>query len=383
MKEDKSMKKVRMFLFVFCLSLMFGASAHSASQPIKILAPMALTGGLAGVEQYAKEGAEMAAEQINTAGGVKGRPIQLIFEDCASTVPGAVNAMKKLLSTNPDATAVFGGMMSHFALAWDPIIREAKLPLVTGGSNVKLTAQGNPWIFRIRPNDETQTELLAKYIVQSLGAKSIGIFYDTNEYGKGGMESITRAFAGLGVKPTIVEAENTGDKDFTPQFLKFRGAKIDTLVAWNHPVEAALTVRFWQQSGKPFRLIGCPSYPPGQPTWSMVKQSAEGVMALADVAITDSSSSAIKDLAERYKAKHNKEFSTPVVNGYDAIIVLSQAMEKVGPDRELIRDVLHKGTYKGAMTEYNFDEKGDGAWEVSITEIKDGKVHEIERIRLK
>lgn len=379
------MKRIGTFVTItFCLALIAATSVFGAAPtPIKILAPLAMTGGLAGVEQYAKEGAEMAVEEINAAGGIKGRPIQLIFEDSASTVPGAVNAMNKLLSTNPDATAIFGGMMSHFALAWDPILRDAKLPFVTGGSNVKITAQGNPWVFRIRPNDETQTELLAKYIVQGLKAKSIGIFYDTNEYGKGGMESITRAFAKLGVKPAIVEAENTGDKDFTPQFLKFREAKIDTLIAWNHPVEAALTVRFWQQMGKPFRLIGCPSYPPGEPTWGMVKQSAEGVMALTDAAITESSSKALKDLAAKYKAKYKREFNIPVVNGYDSITVLAQAIGKVGPDREKIKDVLHKGTYKGVMTNYGFDEKGDGAWEVSVTEINGGKVKEIERVRLK
>ena len=197
------------------------------------------------------------------------------------------------------------------------------------------------------------------------------------------MESITRALAKLGVKPTIVEAHNTGDKDFTPQFMKFRDAKIDSLIAWNYPVEAALTIRFWQQTGKPFRLIGCPSYPPGEPTWGMVKQAADGVMALTDIALTESSSKALKDLAAKYRAKYKREFNTPVINGYDAITVLALAIEKAGPDHDKIRDMLHRGTYKGVMTGYSFDEKGDGAWEVSVTEIKEGKVNQIERVRLK
>ena len=369
---------------LFCMVCMAGMQSYAASSvPIKILVPMALTGPLAGIEEYAKAGAEMAVEDINGAGGVKGRPIQLVYEDCTSTVPGAVNALNKLLSTNPDGTAIFGGMMSPFALAWDPILRETKLPFLTGGSNVKITAQGNPWIFRMRPNDEIQTVLFAKYIVQSLKAKSVGIFYDTNEYGKGGMESLTRALAKLGVKPAIVEAHNTGDKDFTPQFMKFRDAKIDALIAWNYPVEAALTIRMWQQTGRPFRLLGCPSYPPGEPTWGMVKQAAEGVMALADVALTESSSKALKDLAAKYQAKYKRGFNNPVVNGYDAINVLGQGLNKAGPDREKLRAALHTGTYNGVMTGYTFDEKGDGVWEVSVAEIKGGKVNEIERVRLR
>ena len=380
-----------MRVIIAVLSVMLGmacvigtTSSYAASPaPIKILVPMALTGPLAGVEEYAKAGAEMAAEDINAAGGVKGRPIQLVFEDCTSTVPGAVNALNKLLSTNPDAVAVFGGMMSPFALAWDPIIRDAKIPFVTGGSNVKITAQGNPWVFRVRANDETQTVLLSQYVVQSLKARNVGLFYDTNEYGKGGMESITRALAKLGVKPTIVEAHNTGDKDFTPQFMKFRDAKIDALIAWNYPVEAALTIRMWQQMGKPFRLVGCPSYPPGEPTWGMVKQAAEGVIALADVAITKSSDKALQELAARYKAKYKKEFNNPVGNGYDGISVLAQGLKKAGPDREKLRTALRTGTYKGVMTAYTFDDKGDGVWEVSVAEIKGGGVNEIERVRLK
>jgi hypothetical protein len=62
---------------------------------------------------------------------------------------------------------------------------------------------------------------------------------------------------------------------------------------------------------------------------------------------------------------------------------LAQAIEKAGINYDDIREALHKGTYKAVMTDYSFDEKGDGAWEVSITEIKDGKVNEIERVRLK
>ena len=368
---------------VFCFALLVQGIPASAAPSIKILVPTAMTGGLSGVEQFCREGAEMAAEEINAAGGVKGRPLQLVLEDCTSTVPGAVNALNKLLSSNSDAVAIYGVLMSHFALAWDPIVRKAQLPFLTGGSNIKITAQGNPWIFRIRPNDGIQTELLAKYIVEKLKANKIGIFYDTNEYGKGGMENVSAALNKLGVKPVIVEAHNTGDKDFTPQFLKFRNAKIDILIAWNHPLEAALTVRHWQQIGRPFKLVGCPSYPPSDPTWSMVKEAAEGVQALIDAVVTEGSSASVKDLALKYKNRYKKEFNFAAINGYDAIKILSQAIEKGGAEPDKIRETLHKGVYKGLMTSYQFDAKGDGVWEVSITEIKNGKINEIERIHFK
>jgi ABC-type branched-subunit amino acid transport system substrate-binding protein len=102
-------------------------------------------------------------------------------------------------------------------------------------------------------------------------------------------------------------------------------------------------------------------------------------MALADV-MPPSQLKALKDLAGSM-AKYKR--INPVVNGYDAINVLGQGLNKAGPDREKLRAALHTGTYNGVMTGYTFDEKGDGVWEVSVAEIKGGKVNEIERVRLR
>jgi branched-chain amino acid transport system substrate-binding protein len=88
-------------------------------------------------------------------------------------------------------------------------------------------------------------------------------------------------------------------------------------------------------------------------------------------------------LAARYKAKYKKEFTNAIGNGYDAINVLAQGLKKAGPERDKLRAALHTGTYKGVMTNYAFDDKGDGVWEVSVAEIKGGAVNEIERVRLR
>jgi len=368
---------------IFCVLVMLTTPFTAAAKPIKVLFPSSMTGRMAAIGQFCRQGTQLAVDEINAAGGLKGRPIKLIMEDTKSNVPGAVNAMHKLLAANPDADAIFAGVMSHFVLAWDPLIRKAGLPTFTGAQNVKITAQGNPWIFRTRPNDKTQTELLVKYLVEKMEAKKIGIFCVTNEYGKGGMENITAALNKRGMEPAIVEEHNAGDKDFTPQFMKFQKAQIDVLVVWNHAVESALTIRLWHQFGRPFKMIGCPGFPPTQPVWSMVKKAAEGVQATVDNVLTEESPKRILDVASRYKAKYKKNFNIVVGFGYDTIQILAQVINKAGTDPEKMRQYLHKGTFKGLLTDYDFDEKGDGGWQVSISQIRNGKAVEVQRMHLR
>jgi branched-chain amino acid transport system substrate-binding protein len=365
----------------FCVSLMIVSTVEGAEGPIKILYPATRTGMMVAADLECFEGIQLAEKEVNAAGGIKGRPIKLVIEDTTSTVPGAVQALQKLVSANVDAVATYGGVISPYALAWDPIIRKTRIPFFTGGTNVKITEQENPWIFRTRQNDRVQADILTDYIVDKMNAKRIGIFYDTGEYGRGGMENIVAALKKRGMTAAAIEAHNTGDKDFMPQFLKFKNAKIDVLIGWNFPVEASLTVRTWYQLGRPFKLVGGPSYPPSPLPWSMVKEAGEGVTAIMDSAITAKSPDDVRQLEAKYKAKFKREMSYFAINAYDNILIIKQAIEKVGTDPQKIRDALHSGTYKGLLSTYQFDAKGEGAREVSICQVKDGKLVELERIR--
>jgi branched-chain amino acid transport system substrate-binding protein len=381
-KGGVAMKKLWIFVtLVLCIGCMVASGAEGADGRLKVLYPITATGIMVTVDLENYEGVQLAVQEINAAGGIKGRPVEVVTEDTTSTVPGAVQALQKLVSANADAVAIVGSLSSPFALAWDPIIQKTGIPFFTGATNVKITEQKNPWIFRVRQNDRVQADIIVNYVVDKMKAKRAGIFYDTNEFGKGGMENIVAALKKRGITAAAIEAHNTGDKDFMPQFLKFKNAKIDVLIGWNFPVEASLTVRTWHQLGRPFKLVGGPSYPPSPLPLSMVKEAGEGVIAVMDSAITSKSPADVLQLEAKYKAKFKRDMSYLAISGYDNMLILKQVIEKVGTDPQKMREALHTGVYKGLLATYQFDATGEGAREVSICQDKNGKAVELERIQ--
>ncbi len=156
------MKKLLIFVaLVLCIACTVAPFAEGAEGRMKILYPVTRTGVMVTVDLESSEGIQLAVQEINAAGGIKGRSIELVTEDTTSTVPGAVQALQKLVFGNTDGVAILGGLSSPFALAWDPILRKTGIPFFTGGTNVKITEQKNPWIFRVRPSGAGTPEFIS------------------------------------------------------------------------------------------------------------------------------------------------------------------------------------------------------------------------------
>ena len=124
----------------------------SSAEPLKIGMVAPLTGPAAEVGRYQTQGAKLAAEEVNKAGGVLGRPIELVIEDSQSTNPGSVLAFSKLAG-DKDIPAFIGPVFSTQIHAIAPDIQRLGKPVMIGGTDPQLTHMGNPWLFRFRPKD--------------------------------------------------------------------------------------------------------------------------------------------------------------------------------------------------------------------------------------
>ena len=123
--------------------------------------------------KYALAGAKIALDRVNKAGGVLGKPLEIVTEDDQTTNPGAVLAFSKL-AAQPDIVAFLGSIRStqNHAMAGD-ILKTGK-PVCFGGTDPALTKMGNPWLIRFRPNDSYSGRVIASYGVQTLGKKNLG-----------------------------------------------------------------------------------------------------------------------------------------------------------------------------------------------------------------
>jgi len=189
-----------------------GLSGPACAQNILIGVSTPVTGPAAVASEWERWGIDLAVEEINGAGGVSGRKIETIILDNKCNPSEAVNVANKLVEAK--VVAIIGSHCSSAHLAAMPIIKEAKVPMITGiASNPQITDQsgvgGNDWAFRINPSDKAMMDALGAYLGDKKMFKTVAIVGEDTDFGRGG----AAAFQAVAEKAGI----NIISSDFHPQ----------------------------------------------------------------------------------------------------------------------------------------------------------------------
>ena len=344
-----------------------------AADPIKFGMMAESSGPNAEAGIYQINGAKMAVEEINAAGGVLGRPLELRAEDNQSTNPGSVLAISKLTSGG-DMTALIGSVRSTQIQAVAPTVAKAGLPMVVGGTDYSLTHNNNPWIFRARPNDGYSAKVIADYGVNTLKLKKWAIVHSTDAFGNGGKNNLVEALKALGVTPVSVQGFTSNSQDFTPIVLAIKqsGADIVSTYIANSP-DVGIFAKQLRQLGVNATWVGSPSLSTDT-AMKLAGDALFGTYSIADYAID--SSPETKTYSEKYKAKYKLEADLYSAWAYDAVKLLALAITNSKSTKpEDIKKALHaiKG-YKGVEGTYNFDQNGDGLHGYNIVKNENGKI---------
>src|SRR6202007_2256015 len=227
---------------VLAAALSMLACFGRAAEPLKIGMVAPLTGPAAEVGRYQTQGAKLAAEEVNKAGGVLGRPIELLIEDSQSTNPGGVLAFSKLAG-DKDIPAFIGPTFSTQIHAMAPDIQRLGKPVMIGGTDPQLTHMGNPWLFRFRPNDTYSARVIADYGVKTLDKKKWAIVHTTDAFGTSGMKNLVEALKGMGVEPALVQGYTNYSQDFTPVVLAVKQSGADVMGTYMFPTDLAILAR--------------------------------------------------------------------------------------------------------------------------------------------
>jgi branched-chain amino acid transport system substrate-binding protein len=306
-----------------------------------------------------KIGMVLSVDRVNKAGGVLGKQVELIAEDDLTTNPGAVLAFSKL-AVQPDIVAFIGEVRSTQTHAMVPDILKTGKPVCFGGTDPKLTKMGNPWLIRFRPNDSYSGRVIAAYGVATLGKKKWAIVHSTDAFGTSGFEALSASLDKLGAKVAIDGGYPNQSQDLTPVVLAVKSSGADIIGSYfTFPSDQAIFARQLQQLGVAIPWVGSPTTFLAE-TVKLGGSALWGTYGVADFAI-DSSREA-KEFAALYGAVSNVQPDLNSAWTYDAIGVLSAAINKAGStDPGKIRAaILSTRGYKGAEGEYNFDEFGDG-----------------------
>ena len=385
MKPREAMLILPGILIFFMVVAAVGSSIATAAEEIRIGFTPCLTG--AWVRQGVNElkAINLALKQINAAGGVKGKKINLIIVDNQTTNPGALAAVRKTVEQE-QVLGLISFIMSAQVQATSEAIKTYGIPTFIGGTHVSLTRQGNPWLFRVRPDDSITALAMVKYIEEDMKLRKIGILHDSSPFGTGGADLVEQSAKERGM--TIVRREKytaleaTEEKAYTPPLLSLKEAGAEIMVLYASVVrDAARIQRQYRQMGSPFKYLGSPSSQTKM-TIGHSKEAAEGLLAIAD--FVPGQSEGNKKYAEAYKKEYNEEYEAGAAWVYDALNILVEAIKTAGEDRAKIREaILALKDYQGAQGAFSFSPNGDGLHGVSVVQIEKGEPKLLKSVSVK
>ena len=356
------------FLSVMIVAI-FGSGIGMAAEEIKIGFTPPITGDSAAEGALQIKAIKLAIKEINAAGGINGKKINLVMVDNRSTNPGALAALQKVVEQDK-VLALVGSVRSTQILATSDAIKSYGIPTIIGGTNMNLTKQGNPWLFRVRPDDTIAARAMVKYIKEDTKFTKIGILNDTEAFGQGGGDLVERYAKEYGLHMVKRERFKPQDKDYTAFLLSLKNAGAQVVIVYSPAPDTAVIQRQVRQLGSPFKYLGSPSSA-SKDSLNLAKEAAEGIWAVVDA--VQGQSEANKRYCNAYKKEYNEEPDMLSSWTYDGLRLLANAIKRAGEDRDKIRQaLLATQGYEGVLGTFSFTPNGDGLSAVSVIQIEKG-----------
>lgn len=338
-------------------------SKYDSLDKIYIGCILPLTGAGGATGKFVQTASDMWVEEVNAAGGILGKKVQMVYEDTQSTDQGAANAYHKIAARG-DISASMGGQYSNQGLAALPFVKQYKIPTIHHGSSVKLTAAvtENPYTWQNRINDKGTGYSMADAIVNTLKAKKIAVIHDTDAFGQGLADNAIAAMKTFGVEPALVLKFTIGEKQFAGYLGQIKQAGCDGILMMAHPNEAALIQMGIKGAGLE-SLIKVGSPDAGASTTIALSQDAcNGWYSISDW-VPSIETEPGKSFAKKYQDKFGVVSDMNSSSAYDILTIFKAAIEKAkSQDPEAINNALGKlGEVQGVASLYSFNAEHIGA----------------------
>ncbi len=366
--------------FLAPAALIFITITAAAADTLKIGVVNTMTGQWAEYGRYTVNGLQLALEEINKAGGVLGKQVELRIEDNQTTNPGTVLAFSKLTG-DPTVVAIVGPIASTMIQAASPAIAKAGIPTMIGGTDPSLTRVNNRWVFRARPNDLYSSRVIADFGVNTLKLKKWAIVHATDAFGAGGAKALADALGKLGVPVTIDQGYTTGMQDYSAVVLAIKKSGADVMGTYmTAPQDQALFARQLKQLGVKITWVGSPT------TVAVTTRNLGGDALYGTYAVADFNADA-NDQARAYTKAYTERYNLAPDNfstwAYDALHILCKAIGSAkSTEPEAVRTaILGIKGYQGVEGQYDFDANGDGLHGYNVVKNDNGKVVFVKRVQ--
>jgi branched-chain amino acid transport system substrate-binding protein len=334
-----------------------------------------LSGGGATVGNNWKNGVELAAAEVNAAGGILGKKVEIPAVD-TQTNPGVARAaIQRALDDKP--VAILGPIYSGSVKASMQLTADAEVPQIMGGEAGDLTAQGSKYIFRTSFGQNISMPKLANYLRDGEKAKSVAVVFVNNDFGKGGRDAIIKELNSRNIKVAADLSTEAGQADFAADVIKLKSANADAIFIYLNEEESARFLREAKKQGLNKPMIGETTLL-GQKVIDLAGDAANGVKGHVGLTV-DAPIPAVQEFGKKFQAKYNYKPDHNGLKGYISVYMVKAAAEKAGKlDPKAIAAALHGLTITpdkvpGILMEASWDNTGEIDRISFLAEVKDGK----------
>ncbi|AVT28160.1 ABC transporter substrate-binding protein [Plantactinospora sp. BC1] len=354
-------------------------STGDGAGPIRVGQIVSLTGNYAPLGTENEKSVALAVEQINAAGGVLGRTVELIVRDDKSQPDQSVLAFNDLRGR--DVAAVIGSPFSNSALATIPLVDREKIPYISLTPADEQVDPVQPYVFVVPATSATYADRILQYL-KSQDITRIAVAYDgRSSYAKAGFDGTREKAPGHGVTLTATPEFQTTTTEFSAVFNQVRSSGAQALVVWATGAPGVALAKQYATAGLDVPVVFTGAQ--ASRLWlDPVGPAAEGALVASSIGVVGDTlpdgaqKQAIDELAGAFRAKHGYPPPQFAQDGYSGVRLLVAAIEKAGgTDRAKIRDALEgltvttpNGTYTYSAT----DHAGLRADYISVNTVRGG-----------
>jgi branched-chain amino acid transport system substrate-binding protein len=356
------------------------AADTMAAEPIKIGQYGAFTGKDAAFGVAARKGVLIAVEEANAAGGILGRPVEIVFGDNQSKVGESATIAKKFISRDK-VIAVLGANTSTNSLEAGPIFQAAKIPMIAITSTNPRVTQIGDYIFRVCFIDPFQGEVLAKFAARTLKVRKVALLTSVgNPYSVGLSKVFRERFTALGGTIVVEQKHNEGDKDFRAQLTAIKASGAEAILHSSNYTEGALICIQARALGFTGPMFGGDSWEAPE-LISIGGKAVEGVY-YSTHASPESPAPEVQGFVHKFQQRWGETPDSTAAQGYDAALLLFDALRRAGTtDAAKIRHALATTKdFPGVTGRITIDADRNPTKGAVILQVREGRFRFVEAI---
>ena len=363
-------------------------SAAANADKYVIGASFELTGNVANYGKSTLSGLKLAVDQVNKAGGVNGKQLIVVESDNKSEPAESGNSVTKLI-TQDKVVAVVGPATSGCVFAATPVVTSNKVPLIapcaTAPAITVDNGQVKEFIFRACFIDPFQGRVMAEFADKTLGVKNVAILHDaSSDYSKGLAEVFEKTLNEKGGKVVAKEAFLSKDIDFKAALTKIKAANPEAIYIPGYYEEVAKIIKQTREIGLNVPLIGCDGWDSPKLVEIAGPEALNNTYFSSAFSVQDQTESVQKFIAD-YKAMYQKDPDIFCMQGYNAGLVLADALKRAGDGADgtkLAAAIAATKDLPVASGKLTYDKDHNPIISAIIIEMKDGVQSFKEKISL-